>query len=579
MPAITFIIKDVHDVPVSSTEFVITAGFPDGGFDPEMELPEPVTIATDVDGEFTVTLPATGGPYFLSKAGNTVTGITAYKFFVPDVPGPLTASYLYVDLGIHQRLLNDASLLNLIETKVAVSNSLGLLESYLANVDPTTAEEIATAIVEAAVIEVNAYADTAAGNAEQAANDYTDTTVTAAATAAETAAKSYADGLVIGLWDDRGNFSAAGGAYPSSGGSGTAGAVKKGDIWTISVGGTLPTGQAVEVGDTVRALSDSPGNTQANWAIAQNNVGYTPENSANKSNDITLASDSTSEYPTVHAAKGYTDAVFGNIGSLPLTTVDRVTHFQNGTGSTTSLFSQNGYNQIAGNSVNLTQTIGNGVSGYAKAVGAAWIVAGTTSANYVAGVVRNIVGTSAFGQTWTAGVVMQTILYGSLMGYLPDGSNDIEYRYGLFYDGYYNNALVGGHAAYATDPFASIDASSADGAAAYFYHNNVNGFWVCKSGSDTNSETTITGVSAAINVLRAFRIKVGTTGIVEFWIDGTLVATHSGNGVITAGKQLSEAVVTMHKGSVASGSTHGWMIASLAFRQSLPSARTGFTFV
>lgn len=92
------------------------------------------------------------------------------------------------------------------------------------------------------------------------------------------ATKSYVDSVVVGLWDDRGNFDASGGAYPTSaaGGSGAAGAVLKGDIWTISVAGTLPTGQVVEVGDTVRALVDTPGNTQANWAIAQNNIGYVP---------------------------------------------------------------------------------------------------------------------------------------------------------------------------------------------------------------------------------------------------------------------------------------------------------------
>ena len=93
------------------------------------------------------------------------------------------------------------------------------------------------------------------------------------------AVKTYVDGIVVGLWDDRGSFSAAGGSYPSTGGSGTAGAILKGDIWTISVAGTLPTGQVVELGDTVRALTDSPGNTQSNWAIQQNNIGYVPANS------------------------------------------------------------------------------------------------------------------------------------------------------------------------------------------------------------------------------------------------------------------------------------------------------------
>jgi hypothetical protein len=87
---------------------------------------------------------------------------------------------------------------------------------------------------------------------------------------------------VTGLWDDRGNFDASVNAYPSSGGSGTAGAILKGDIWTVSVAGTMPTALPVAPGDTIRALVDTPGNTQANWAIAENNIGYTPENSANK---------------------------------------------------------------------------------------------------------------------------------------------------------------------------------------------------------------------------------------------------------------------------------------------------------
>ena len=116
---------------------------------------------------------------------------------------------------------------------------------------------------------------------------------------AENNAKAYADTLVVNLWDDRGSFSAAGGAYPSTGGSGPAGAIKRGDIWTISVAGTLPTGQSVEVGDLVRALIDTPGNTQANWAITQNNIGYTAENQSNKATDLT--SPDNVKYPTTQA--------------------------------------------------------------------------------------------------------------------------------------------------------------------------------------------------------------------------------------------------------------------------------------
>jgi hypothetical protein len=108
-------------------------------------------------------------------------------------------------------------------------------------------------------------------------------TAQAAADAAILAsAESYADGLVVGLWDDRGNYDPTGTSdYPASGGSGTAGAILKGDVWTVSVAGTI-SGNAVNIGDTVRALVDTPGLTDANWAIGENNIGYVPENVASK---------------------------------------------------------------------------------------------------------------------------------------------------------------------------------------------------------------------------------------------------------------------------------------------------------
>jgi len=81
---------------------------------------------------------------------------------------------------------------------------------------------------------------------------------------------------VAGLLDLRGAYDASVNAYPSSGGSGTAGAILKGDTWIISVAGTLPTGQAVSVGDVIFAIIDTPGNTQANWGrIEMNLVAWT----------------------------------------------------------------------------------------------------------------------------------------------------------------------------------------------------------------------------------------------------------------------------------------------------------------
>lgn len=125
--------------------------------------------------------------------------------------------------------------------------------------------------------------------------------VSIAQAAANVADRAYADTLVVGLVDDRGNFNASINAYPSTGGSGAAGAILKGDLWTVSVAGTLPTSQVVTAGDLVRALVDTPGNTQANWAVTENNIGYVAENSANKVTSISGASTDT-QYPTAKLA-------------------------------------------------------------------------------------------------------------------------------------------------------------------------------------------------------------------------------------------------------------------------------------
>ena len=119
------------------------------------------------------------------------------------------------------------------------------------------------------------------------------------------AVKDYADGLVVGLWDDRGSYDASGNVYPSTGGSGTAGAILKGDIWTISVTGTLG-GVAVAIGDTVRALTDTPGQTSTNWSILENNIGYVPENVANKVISFQVTPDD-SHYPSEKLVKDSLD--------------------------------------------------------------------------------------------------------------------------------------------------------------------------------------------------------------------------------------------------------------------------------
>lgn len=83
------------------------------------------------------------------------------------------------------------------------------------------------------------------------------------------ATKTYADSLVTGLLDDRGNFTpslTSPGAWPTTGGSGTAGAIMKGDIWFCSASGFMGT-TAVVAGASFRAVIDTPGQTAANWNV------------------------------------------------------------------------------------------------------------------------------------------------------------------------------------------------------------------------------------------------------------------------------------------------------------------------
>ena len=83
------------------------------------------------------------------------------------------------------------------------------------------------------------------------------------------ATKQYADALVTGLLDDRGNFTpglTSPGAWPTTGGSGTAGAIMKGDIWFCDASGFMGT-TAVVAGASFRATVDTPGQTAGNWNV------------------------------------------------------------------------------------------------------------------------------------------------------------------------------------------------------------------------------------------------------------------------------------------------------------------------
>ena len=134
--------------------------------------------------------------------------------------------------------------------------------------------------------------------AENTANKSTDIALGTSDTLypSQKAVKTYADSLVVGLLDYRGAYDASVNTFPATGGSGAAGAVLKGDMWILSVAGTLG-GVAVQIGDSVIANVDTPGQTAGNWNILNSNIAYVPEDVANKVTSISGASTDT-QYPS-----------------------------------------------------------------------------------------------------------------------------------------------------------------------------------------------------------------------------------------------------------------------------------------
>ncbi len=162
------------------------------------------------------------------------------------------------------------------------------------------------------VVKLNAakaYADSQDVITLNTAKSYSDTQDTATLNAA----KSYAEGLVTGLVDLRGNYNPAlnSNLYPTSGGSGNSGAVKKGDVWIISglgVGAFAIIGtKLVSDGDEIMSLIDAPVNSDSNWNITEHNFTYVPENTTNKSNGP--LGDSAVLFPTEHSVRAYFESI------------------------------------------------------------------------------------------------------------------------------------------------------------------------------------------------------------------------------------------------------------------------------
>lgn len=565
MSSIIFTLVGLDGEVVPFTSFKIEAAAPDGVYDPLYVVPAPVIITTDAEGVATVELEATTAPYFITRLSGTIDDFIALKFFVPESTIPIQAEMLYVDLAKHQKLHTDRALYALIETKVAMLHALNLSQ------------------LNQGVASVNGFGGTVVLDAGDVGADPAGTGIStsAAAIAAHSGAtdphgdRAYAESLVVGLWDDRGNYDASVNAYPSSGGSGTAGAILKGDIWTISVGGTLPTAQAVGVGDTVRALIDTPGNTQANWAIQEQNIGYTPENSSNKSTSTSLGSSDTL-YPTQKAVKGYVDTSIAalNTPSSMASLITRGQKFGNHSyvGYTLPLDgpykgSTDGSTPLV--SVGLVEALTNRGN---IADCTCWEMNSNTINTATQVALYAYAGSSIYPQQqWRTGAKMQFLASLALYNVIPTAENFV-YRIGLA------NGANDDHRS--ANPWAGpnvLTGNEHTGCAAMFIADNTSIYWQCKSGRKTDVQTTVTTVPYVIGEFAVFHIVVTTTGAVEFRINGTLVATHSGTGVIPDGAYLTEGVAVRNIAATTTAKK-GFYLDEFQFKLTLPSARTGFVF-
>lgn len=72
--------------------------------------------------------------------------------------------------------------------------------------------------------------------------------------------------LLHGYMNARGDYDASSNLFPAAGGSGVSGGIRHGDIFRISVAGTLG-GTAVSIGDFVTTSVDNPGQTASNWYL------------------------------------------------------------------------------------------------------------------------------------------------------------------------------------------------------------------------------------------------------------------------------------------------------------------------
>ena len=323
------------------------------------------------------------------------------------------------------------------------------------------------------------------------------------------------------------------------------------------------------------------------WVVYDNNTnkhltyngatwsGYTAENVANKSTSTSLGTSDTL-YPSQKAVKNYVDTAVAAV---------------NPSGNTASVFERSqkfGNHSYVANSTPVNGPYKGSSSGSTPLADITIVEALTNRGNVADCTLwemnSNTINTatqvalyaSASGaiypqQQWRTGAKMQFLASLALSNVIPTSEN-FCYRIGLANGANYD--------LYAANPWAGTGGGTGNehtGCAAMFIADNTSIYWQCKSGRKTDTQTTVTAVPYVLGEFAVFHVVVTTTGAVEFRINGTLVATHSGTGVIPDGAYLSEGVAVRNIAATTTAKK-GFYLDQFSFRYTLPGTRTGYVF-
>lgn len=276
-----------------------------------------------------------------------------------------------------------------------------------------------------------------------------------------------------------------------------------------------------------------------------------------------------------HGDRAYVDGLLVAMDSVPMANhVHRRTKFGNHTDFTVSVPNcpyQSRYQstQVAVSAYELST-----LTNSANVVDCAHLQLSSTTANesaYLTLYGKDLTVTTA-QQHWTTGSDLQAILSVALSDTLPTGDT-FSYRVGLS-DGNRAGAVM-------SDPFyvyPSESGTTRTGCGALFVLKAGSLYWQCMSGRGANTETTITTVLGELDKFTTFHVRVTATGNVEFRINGTLVATHSGIGKIPNGAFLSESLGVVNL-TTTTATAKGFYIDEIAYLHQLPSSRAGMVFV